>query len=89
MKILKFEKATSDKRELNGVDIKNQLRSAVAWLLPLGILYLDQVRIQWAINGFLDAKDLVPTQVTIGGMQLYIMNQLYGLVNRWNKPAIK
>lgn len=89
MKILTFEKPTSNGGELNAIDVKNQLRAALMWLVPLGLLYLDQVRALWQVNSSLEMKDLIPTPVTIGGMQLYIMNQLYGLFNRWNKPSIK
>ena len=73
----------SKKFTLNETDYENQLKSAIEWLIPLALLYLTQLQGTLQLNNGLSIKDFMPTAVTIGGMELYIVNQFYGLFSKW------
>lgn len=70
---------------LNKRDFKNQGRAALKWLAPLGLMYITQLTGYLQVNKFFQLSDLIPTQMTLGGIELYVVNQLYGLLIRWQK----
>lgn len=72
----------SKKFRLNKKDIKDQLHSAFVWLAPLGILYVAQLSGSLAEKKVLGFADLVPNLMTISAIQLYFVNQLFGLFRK-------
>ncbi len=72
----------SKKWRLNTNDYEKQLKSALIWLAPLALVYLGQLGVTLKSNGVLKLTDFALDQVTVGSLQLYVVNQLYGLFNK-------
>lgn len=72
----------SKKWTLNKNDLKNQLKSALIWLTPMALVYLGQLLTTIAEKKVLGIADLNPDLLTIGAIQLYLINQFYGLFNK-------
>lgn len=73
----------SEKNRLNMEDLKKQLKSAVVWLIPLVAIYFLQIYATLQTNHILKLSDFQATQATIGAMELWVANQIYGLVKRF------
>ena len=73
----------SNKGSLNKRDFKVQLKQALVWLAPLVLVYITQLQGTLQANNGLSWKDFQPTWTTIGGIQLYVVNQVYGLFIKW------
>ena len=73
----------SDKYNLNKNDFSLQMKQALVWLAPLLLVYITQLQGTLQANNGLSIKDFIPTQMSLGAMELYIVNQLYGLFNKW------
>lgn len=72
----------SPKWTLDRKDVENQLKSAAIWLTPLICIYLVQINTTLNNAHILGFNDLRPTASTIGAMQLYILNQVFGLMKK-------
>ena len=68
--------------QVNKADLKQVLHNMVVFLAPLGIVYLLQVNATLQ-NGALGLNDFIPTQATIGAIQLYIVNAVMDLVRKF------
>ncbi len=75
----------SKSNNLNTQDFRNQLKSAVVWLAPLVLVYITQLQGTIQANNGLGWKDFQPTWMSLGAMELYIVNQVYGLFNRYKE----
>lgn len=64
-------------------DVRKQLQAALVWLAPLVLVYVAQLQGTLQLNDHLAWSDFAPTPVSLGAMQLYVVNQLFGLFNRW------
>lgn len=73
----------SKKYQLNNEDVKKQLRACIVWLAPLMILYFAQLSGAIADKKVLGWADFVPNEMTVGGIQLYVINQAYGIFNKF------
>lgn len=73
----------SDKYTLNREDVIKQLRACIVWLAPLMILYFAQLSGTIADKKVLAWADFVPNSMTVGAVQLYIINQAYGLFQKF------
>ena len=60
-------------------DFEKQFESALRWLAPLALVYLGQLAITLKSNGVLKLSDFALDQVTVGSVQLYVVNQLWGM----------
>lgn len=69
----------SKKWDLNKRDYKAQLQSAIVWLAPIALVYLGQLLASLKADGFLAWVDFIPDTMTIGAIQLYVVNQVFGL----------
>lgn len=73
----------SKKDALNFQDIKNQCKTAFEWLLPLVGIYVLQLQGTLSAKGVILLSDLKPTLITVGAMELWALNQVYGLLKRY------
>lgn len=73
----------SDKYTLNSEDVKKQLRACIVWLAPLAVLYLAQLQGSLIDHKTLSLGDLRPNEMTLGGIQLYFVNQAFGLFQKF------
>lgn len=73
----------SDKYTLNREDVKKQLRACFIWLAPLAVLYLAQLQGALIDHKTLTLADLAPNELTLGGIQLYFVNQAFGLFQKF------
>ena len=64
-------------------DVRGQIKAAFVWLAPLALVYVTQLQGTLQLNDHLSWNDFAPTPVSLGAMQLYVVNQLFGLFNRW------
>ena len=71
----------SKRWRLNENDLLKWGRSALEWLAPLGVIYFGFVALNLA-DGF-NTQDFVPTNMVLGALALYVVNQLYGLSKRF------
>lgn len=61
--------------KLSTVDTNKFLNNLMVFLAPVGILYLTTVIGIISIpNHLISIKDLIPTQIALGGMILYVLN---------------
>ncbi len=67
---------------VNKEDLKKWVRNLLIFLIPLGILYLGQLN-NGLQDGILLPNEFLPTPTTIGGMELYIINGLTDLLNKF------
>ena len=67
---------------VNNEDLKKWVRNLGIFLIPLGLLYLAQLQGGFQ-DGILLPKEFLPTPTTIGGMELYIINGLTDLLNKF------
>ena len=72
----------SKKWNLSTNDYKVQGLSALRWLAPMAVVYLAQLLAIIAKSQVLEIGDLTPDTMTVGAIQLYLLNQLYGLFNK-------
>ena len=72
----------SKKWRLNVSDFERQLRSALVWLAPMALVYLGQLMFGMKESGVLKMEDFYPDSQTVGAIQLYFINQLWGLLNK-------
>lgn len=73
----------SKKNTLNREDVIKQLRACIVWLAPLMILYFAQLSGAIADKKVLAWTDFVPNSMTVGAVQLYVINQVYGLFQKF------
>ena len=68
--------------KINKEDLNKVVGNAVVFLAPLVLLYISQLNagIQ---DGILSLGDFKPTLITIGGMQLYLLNALTDLLRKF------
>lgn len=72
----------SKKWRLNIADFEKQLRSALAWLAPMALVYIGQLYFTMKAGGVLKNADFYPDAQTVGAIQLYVVNQVWGLFNK-------
>lgn len=73
----------SKKFDLNWGDIRNQIKASIVWLAPLVVLYIAQLQGALIDHKTLILADLTPNEMTVGGIQLYVINQAYGIFNKF------
>lgn len=71
--------AKSKKWDLNKTDYKNQLRSALVWLAPVGFFYFGQLFTALKSGNALQLKEFIPDSITIYSIEYYLVSQVYGL----------
>lgn len=71
------------KYSLNKKDVKNQVAQAIRWLIPLILIYIVQLQGTLSKGGIIPLSDFIPTGATIGAIELYVVNQVYGLLNKF------
>lgn len=65
-------------------DIQKSLYWAWVFLAPLGALYLGSIQTLLLTPGHVFyAQDLIPNNIVIGGMVLYLIERFYDLCIRW------
>lgn len=72
--------AQSKRFQLNELDVKKWVISAVEWLAPLGVIYFGIVAIY--LQDGVSFNDFY-NQTVIGAVSVYLVNQLYGLSKRF------
>ncbi len=65
--------------KINAEDINEWLLGIRDFLIPLVLIYVLQVYAS-AQNGPLGVNDLVPTQLSLGAIHLYVLTQILGLL---------
>lgn len=73
----------SKKFDLNWGDIRNQIKASIVWLAPLVVLYIAQLQGALMDHKTLTLADLTPNSMTVGAVQLYVINQAFGLFNKF------
>lgn len=73
----------SKKFNLNWGDIRNQIKASIVWLAPLVVLYIAQLQGSLIDHKTLSLADLRPNELTLGGIQLYFVNQAFGLFQKF------
>lgn len=73
----------SPRGKVNKEDLKKWFRNLVIFLSPLGIIYLLQLS-SVLQSGALSLKDLVPSPITQGALELYVVNALLDLLRKFN-----
>ena len=76
------EKKVSPKGQVNKDDLKKWGRNLLVFLAPLAVIYLLQL---YAVlqNGFLSLTDFIPSQITLGAIELYVVNALLDLFRKF------
>ena len=70
----------SAKYSLNTRDWKQVLKSALVWLVPLGLIYIAQIQAILQNNGItIKLEDFIPTTFTWGAIVHYVTNRLYDI----------
>ncbi len=69
--------------KLNAADINAWLLGVRDFLIPLALIYVLQVYAS-VQNGPLGVNDLIPTQITIVALELYILNQILGILRKFS-----
>lgn len=77
------EAKISPKGKINKEDLKRWGHNLVVFLAPLGVIYLLQLS-SVLQNGALTLQSLVPTAVTQGALELYVVNGLLDLLRKFN-----
>ena len=68
--------------QVNKKDLQKWVHNLLVFLVPLGVIYLLQL--SGALqNGALTLKDLVPTSVTQGALELYVINAALDLLRKF------
>ena len=69
--------------KVNKADLVRWSQNLILYLIPLALLYVAQLNggIQ---DGILSGSDFTPTLVTLGGMQLYVLNSLTDLLRKFS-----
>lgn len=76
----------SKQNSLNKKDVSEWVRNTKMFLAPLGILYLTQVIGTLGVSGHIfSLVDLIPNQLTQGGMVLYVMNVALDILLKWRE----
>lgn len=73
---------------LNKQDLAKQAKAAVVWSAAPILMYLTAVLgvIQLQGHHFV-LKDLVPSDITIGGIVAWALMQVQGLIIRWSRGS--
>lgn len=74
----------SQQYALNKQDWIKWAKSGLIWLIPVFSLYVTQVIGTLNVpNHILSIKDLLPTNLTLGGGVLYIYERIFDILRRW------
>ena len=76
------DKKVSPVGSVNKADLQKWLSNALIFLAPLSLVYLGQLNAGLQ-DGIFELSDFIPTSVTIGAIQLYIVNALTDLVRKF------
>lgn len=76
------EAKVSPRWKINKEDIDKWLLGLRDFLVPLSFIYVMQVFAS-VQNGPLSLNDLIPTQLTVGAIELYILNAIVGLYRKF------
>lgn len=68
--------------KVNKADLRSVLHNMVVFLAPLGVIYLLQLS-GTLQNGALSIKDFIPTPVTQGALELYVINAILDLLRKF------
>lgn len=71
------------KYTLNKKDVKVQAAQAIRWLIPLILIYIVQLQGTLSKGGIIPLSEFVPTGATIGAVELYVCNQIFGLLQKY------
>lgn len=70
----------SAKYSLNTKDWQSVLKSALVWLVPLGLIYIGQIQAILQNNHItIKLQEFLPTTFTWGAIVHYITNRLYDI----------
>ena len=70
---------------VNKADLKKWGGNLVLFLAPLGVIYLLQLY-SLLQNGPLAVADLYPSALTMGAIELYVINGLLDLLKKFTDP---
>ena len=74
----------SDKFELTKSDWKKQGKAAVVWSAPVLLMYLSAVLGVLQVEGHTwNIQDLIPSSYTVGGIIVWALSQVQGIILRW------
>ena len=79
------DKKVSPVGSVNKADLAKWFKNMLMFLAPLALVYILQLNAA-VQNGVLGFDDLIPTQTTIGAVQLYIINALLDLIRKFTDP---
>ena len=69
--------------KVNKEDLARWSTNLLVYLIPLILLYSGQLNVGIQ-DGILSGEDFKPTLVTLGGMQLYVLNSLTDLLRKFS-----
>ena len=79
---------TGESNTLIKQDWRRWGRNIVLFSIPLAVLYLGQISgVLNQTDKAFQLKDLLPTQMTWGGIVLYILNALQDLYLKWSRET--
>jgi hypothetical protein len=75
------EKKVSPVGQVNKADLNKWVRNMAIFLAPLGIVYLGQISMTLQ-TGALGLRDFIPTPVTLGAIELYVINSILDFLKK-------
>lgn len=69
--------------QVNKEDLISWGKNVLIFLIPVGVVYLLQLQSVLQSNGFLDVKDFIPSAMTVGAMEGYVIGQLLALLKKF------
>jgi len=73
---------------LTPLDLEKWLHNLIIFLIPVITLYLIQVIATLSTHGhIIHINDLIPSEVTVGGMILYIFNGVLDILRKFQIPT--
>lgn len=82
MKIFTAQKV-SPRGKLNNTDLNKIKNNMIVFTVPILLIYLQQLTISLS-GGVLDMQDLIPTGMTMGAIQAYVIATLIDVLKKLN-----
>lgn len=83
MAILYTDAKVSPVGKINKADLVAWFRTVIIFTIPVGVIYLLQLQSTLQANNFLALKDLLPSQLTLGAAEGYVIGQFLGLLRKF------
>lgn len=82
--LLYTNKSVSPRGKINLEDLQDWLYHALKYAAPVGVMYLAQIGLALQDHQALRLSDLVPTLVTQGAVEAWVLSQGLALLSKFN-----